>query len=97
MRGKLTDEIQAAANAHLARDITTVELRMMAYVQYVMVNEQQIDPRKCNIEDREALALWRREGYIDGGASGLSITHEFWEAMCAIIWLGYVVGGAVEA
>lgn len=94
MRGALTNEIQLAAQTHLSRNITQPELRLMVYVQYVMVNEQRIDPRKCNAVDRKVLSRWRREGHVEGGTSGLSITHEFWEAICAIAWIGYVVGGA---
>lgn len=93
-RGMLTPEIQNVANMHLGRPITTTELRLMAYVQYVMVNDQKIDPRKVNAEERKILARWKREEHIEGGACGLSITREFWDAICAIIWRGYVIGGA---
>ena len=94
MRGALTSEIQAAARHLLGREITTTELRLMAYVQYVMMNEQKLDPRKCNPDDRDVLSKWRKEEHIDGGASGLSVTKEFWNAMSEILWLGYVVGGS---
>jgi len=90
MRGMLSADIQKAANLHLGRSITTEELRLMAYVQYVMVNEQKIEPCRVNADDRKILAKWRKERYIEGGASGLSITWEFWYAICVIIWLGYV-------
>ena len=66
----------------------------MAYVQYVMMNEQRLDPRKCNGDDRRVLQLWKDEGHIEGGASGLAITREFWDAMAAILWFAYVIGGA---
>lgn len=96
MRGALTPEIQNVAQLHLGRHITTTELRLMAYVQYVMMNEQRINPRKCNQDDREVLRRWRAEEHIEGGASGLAITREFWDAMCAILWFGYVMGGATN-
>ena len=91
MRGVLTPEIQNVAQLHLGRHITTTELRLMAYVQYVMMNEQRLDIRKCNQEDREVLWRWREEEHIEGGAYGLAITREFWDAMCAILWFGYVI------
>jgi hypothetical protein len=96
MRGRLTSEIQTVAHLHLGRKISTAELRLMAYTQYVMMNEQRIDPRKCNQDDREVLSKWREEGHIDGGASGLAITREFWDAICAILWFGYVLGAATN-
>ena len=93
-RGVLTPEIQNVAKLHLNRNITTIELRLMAYVQYVMMNDQRIDPRKVNWEERKILSKWREEEHIEGGASGLSITREFWDAMCSILWFGYVIGTA---
>ena len=96
MRGRLTPEIQNVAQLHLGRDITTTELRLMAYVQYTMMNEQIIDPRKCNQDDRDVLRKWREEEYIEGGASGLAITREFWDAICSILWFGYIIGGATN-
>ena len=95
-RGCLTPEIQTVAQLHLHRRITTVELRLMAYVQYTMMNDQRLDPRRCNDDDRKVLAQWRGEGHIDGGASGLAITREFWDAINAVLWFGYVMGGATN-
>lgn len=94
MRGALTNDIQKVALPHLKREITRNELRLMAYIQYVMMNEQKIDIAKLNDDDRNILSLWREAGWIEGGASGLAITKEFWNAMCEILWLGYVVGGS---
>lgn len=96
MREAITSDIQTVAQLHLKRKITRTELRLMAYAQYVMMNEQRIDPRKCNEEDRKVLRKWREEGHIEGGASGLAITREFWDAMCSILWFGYVIGGATN-
>ncbi len=89
-RGVLTDRIQKKAVELLKRPITRTELRLMPYIQYVMVNERAIDPRKCNADDRAVLAKWRREGHIEGGASGLALTKEFWDIICEIVFLGYV-------
>lgn len=93
-RGALTPEIQNVANLHLGRDITRTELRLMPYIQYVMVNDQKLDPRKVNGEERQILRRWKDEGYIEGGACGLAITREFWDAIHAILWFGYVIGAA---
>lgn len=42
------------------------------------------------MQKRDILQKWRDSGYIKGGASGLSITKEFWEILCNIVFLGYV-------
>ena len=89
-RGSLTEKAQEIAKKFLGREITVVELRMYPYIQYVMMNDQKIDPIKCNQEDREVLALLRKAGHIEGGASGLRITKEFWDYLCGILFETYV-------
>lgn len=89
-RGQLTDDIQLKAEHYFDRQITKAELRLMPYVDYVMKNEQRIDPRKCNQEDRDVLRLWKDAGYIEGGAGGLSITREFYDIIQDFLWLAYV-------
>lgn len=90
MRGMLTQAIKDKSQEMLGYVITVRELRLMAYVQYVMMNEQRIDPNKINQEEREVLSKWRTAGHMEGGASGMEITKEFWDIMCEILWLGYV-------
>lgn len=89
-RGQLNDEVQNLAKKFLGREMSTTELRLIPYVQYVMVNEQRIDIRKCNQDDREILQLWKEAGHIEGGASGLSITKDFWDFMCEVLFITYV-------
>jgi hypothetical protein len=88
-RGELTARVQSAAKASLGREITIRELRLMPYVQYTMVNERRLEPRHINQEERDILAKWRKAGWIEGGASGLSMTKEFWTAMHEILWVAY--------
>ena len=91
MRGKVTDEIKELAKELLGIDeLSTTELRLMPYIQYQMMNEQRIDPNKINSADREILQVWRDKKWIEGGASGLRISKEFWDAINQILWLGYV-------
>ena len=89
-RGTLTKEVQEIAKKHIGREIDTTELRLIPYVQYVMVNEQRIDPRKLNQDDRKILRKWKDAGLVEGGASGLSITEDFWNFACEILWQSYV-------
>lgn len=94
MRGVLTDKINSIAISMIGREIKTTELRLIPYIQYVMVNEQKIDVSKVNQDDRNILKKWKEEGYIEGGASGLAITKDFWDFMCEILFEAYVIGGA---
>lgn len=88
-RGMLTDDVQALAVELMGRQITLRELRMMPYIQYVMVSEREIDPNKMNGLEREVLRVWREERRISGGASGLTITKAFWDIINQLLWLGY--------
>ena len=55
-----------------------------------MVNDQKLDIRKINQEERVILAKWKARGLLEGGASGLAITKEFWDFMCEILFEAYV-------
>ncbi len=96
MRGIITDKIQKIAKKHLKREITQIELRFLPYIQFVMMNEQALEIPKIKPEEKEILKKWREEGFIEGGASGLAITKEFWDFMNEILWEGYVIGGSEE-
>ena len=89
-RGQLTQRIKDKSKELLGYEMDVTELRLMPYILTIMMNEQKIDPRKCNQDDREILSKWRKDGHIEGGASGLQITEEFWNILCEIVRLGYV-------
>ena len=89
-RGTLTERIKKKSFEILGYEISQTELRLMVYAQYVMTNEQKLDPNKVSEEERDILSGWRKKEYMEGGASGMTITKEFWGAMCELIFLGYV-------
>ena len=89
-RGMMTPEVSAKAKELLDIDITVTELRLMPYVQYTMLNEQKLDPRRINEPERKILSDWRKKGWIEGGASGMAIRKDFWDAINEILWLSYV-------
>jgi len=91
-RGRLDDKVQELAKGFLGREIDRTELRLYPYLAYLMQNEQRIDPNKCNQDDRVVLQRLRDEGHIDGGASGLSMTKEFWDYINEVLWYNYVCG-----
>lgn len=91
MRGALNSDIQKLAKEFLGREITTTELRLYPYLDYVMKNSQRIDPKYVNQDDRDILKTLSAEGHIEGGASGLSMTKNFYDYINQVLWLGYVV------
>jgi len=90
-RGVLTDEIKELSERLLGYEITQAELRLMLYLQYVLMNEQKLDIREINSEERKIWQYWKKRGFVDGGASGIEISKIFWDAINQILWLGYVV------
>ena len=89
-RGMLTTDINKVAQMMIGRAITQKELRLIPYIQYVMCNDRKLKIQCINQEEREILATWRKEGHIEGGASGLAVTKHFWDFMCEVIFLAYV-------
>ena len=89
-RGQLTERIKEKSVELLGYEMDTKELRLMPHIMYVMVNEQKIEPSRVNEDDRKILSKWRKHGLIEGGASGLAITKDFWDILCEIVFLGYV-------
>lgn len=91
MRGLMTDKIQEIAKKHIGRElISTDELRLIPYIQTVMCNKQEINPRLINSEDRAILQLWEEKGFIKQEKVGISVTKEFWDFMCEILFESYV-------
>jgi hypothetical protein len=97
-RGQLTEAIAKKAEEKLGYLMTDYhELRLMAYIQFVMANEQAIDKRRINEEEFEILFGWVQKGFITLETASthkplkITVTKPFWDAMCELLWLGYVV------
>lgn len=90
MRGAMTVKIKEVSKKFLGVEITQSELRLMPYIQFTMMNNQKIDPNRISEEERRILSKWRLAGWIEGGASEMSITKDFWDALNEILWFGYV-------
>jgi len=91
-RGALNDKVQELAQEFLGREITVRELRLYPYLDYTMKNEQKITPSRINQEERDVLRVLKNEGHIEGGASGLAMTKEFYDYINQVLWYSYVVG-----
>lgn len=89
-RGEFTDKIKDQMEKYLGREASQRELRLYPYIQNVMMDGQKIDPNHINDEERKILDLLREAGHIEGGASGLLITRDFWNFICAILFQTYV-------
>lgn len=84
-RGVYTKELGEKYN------ITREELRLMPYLQYCLMNNLSIDPRKIIPEERKILSKWQDEGKITRSCiGGCSITKEFWTTMNEILYEAYI-------
>lgn len=94
-RGILTPALTMVAIRALGREITTEELRLMPYVQYVAMNEQTLEFRRMNSVEKEILKQWQIEGFILNFQHKLELTRDFWDAMNTILWSSYVQPGVL--
>lgn len=96
-RGELTPYVKAQMEKFLGRETSVAELRLIPYFQYCSVNAGHIDIRKVNDDDRRVLAMWRKEGHIEGGASQIRMTRRFWDFMSDVMFHAYFVRGDTDA
>lgn len=87
---ELTEELNLKMVKFLRRETSVEELRLLPYLQNVMINGQCIDPNKIRRDEREILKILHKEGHIIGGTANLRITKEFWDFINEIIWMTYV-------
>ena len=91
MRGVLTESIKRMAFNYFAKDISEVELRLMAYIQFILMNEKVVDNNKVNMEELDIIEGWLSKGYlIKDEDSKLSCRVDFWDIMCRILYVSYV-------
>lgn len=90
-RGCLTEQIQEVAKKFLGREITTNELRLYPYIDYVLKNGSHIDRTKLSIQEESIIDVWKEDGHLnwDYGAI-ISVTKDFYDYMQEILWLSYV-------
>jgi hypothetical protein len=93
-RGQLTEELKALAEELLSvSEFTQQELRLLPYLQYLVLNNENINPQKINQEERAILSRWKLKGWIFGGMVDLAISKAFWDTINQILWVGYIQYG----
>ena len=94
MRGMLSEEIKQKSQELLWYEITQEELRLMPYVLYCVLNDQDVSPRHINVEERKILMEWDKKGFISSPSSDLRVRKDFYDMANELLWIGYIV--AVE-
>ena len=90
-RGMLTPEVLEKAKDLLnVGKFSQVELRLMPYVQYTIMNGGKLEREKLNNEEREVLKDWEVKNWIDLNQLEIRVTKPFFDAMNELLWLTYV-------
>jgi hypothetical protein len=53
------------------------------------MDRTNIDPRRINGAERSILSEWQKAGFIESPSSDFTMTPEFWDVCCALVWDGY--------
>lgn len=75
-------------------------MRLLPYIQHTITNSRRMVPDHLTPEDMTFLAEYVKKGFIMDGVSDcgrpaiskgvyLTISKEFWDKICEIIYLGY--------
>lgn len=89
-RGMLTSEIQDIAQKFMGKPISTIEYRLLPYLQYTVMNTHVLDSSSINLSERRIIDDWRMKGWLTGREFEVNVTKEFWDFMCEVLYHGYV-------
>ena len=86
-RGVLTEEIKNKYGI-----ASKEELRLIPYLQYLLVNQMPVDPRKVVKEERDVLSKWQQEGKITYSCNHpCTCSKEFWSYINDVLYDTYVL------
>jgi hypothetical protein len=89
-KGVFTPYIAAKMELYFGRASSQRELRLLPYLQHVLINDGYIDQRRINDEERAILVILAEEGHIQQWMPTLSVTKQFWDFIAEILWDSYV-------
>ncbi len=96
-RGQITPELEVMAKEKLGITLTVRSLRLLPYMQYVLMNGGQLNRRSVNDDERALLDHWDDLGLIRIHGLTVKATKRFWDGMNEILWAGYVDHDNLEA
>lgn len=96
-RGMITDDAKTFYREALGRELTQVELRLMPFIQYTVINEGVFDGRKVNRFERAVLNDLESAGLLlfrrvpsRAGMYRIAVSEKYWDAMCDVLKICYV-------
>ena len=92
LRGQFTESL---AKKHGLESVE--QLRLIPYLQYLLVNHMPVDPAKITALERKHLQRWRDDGKITFSSSEApTCTKAFWDWINEILWDAYVPKREIE-
>jgi len=88
-RGSITNDIQEKAIELLGREISIAEFRLMPYIQYILMNNKQLDDALINEQEWSVIESWVKDGYMTTCGFPVAVTKKFWDIMSELLWMGY--------
>ena len=86
-RGVLTDAVK---DKYPMLDLK--KLRLLPYLQYLIMNSMPVDPAKIDSEERAILSDWRAKSYISYSMTEpCACTRGFWDMMNDVLFDTYVL------
>ncbi|QAX92322.1 hypothetical protein HWC07_gp070 [Pantoea phage vB_PagM_LIET2] len=94
-RGSINPRAAAYYQAAVERELTTREVRLLPYIQYVVMNGGAIDARRVNAEEVAILEGLHAAGWVifkrgDNGYQ-LAVTESYWQHMNYVLFITYAV------
>ena len=93
MRGVLTAEIKEASMRLLRYVISEDELRLMPYIQHIVMNSKRLDESKLNNVELGVFDKWRDKRFLcfsEHEQYVIELDMSFWIAIGEIVWLSYL-------
>ena len=90
MRGTITENIRTICEKHNIEEINETQLRLLPYIQYLIINHMGLEPLKINSDERGYIIKWKDKGYLQGGMRGFEISKQFWDFINDCLWESYV-------
>lgn len=95
-RGCLTGELAEKYKPCMGTGyrMTTVELRLIPYLQYLAVNRKPLNRENIGRDEFATLAVWEQRGWISVfgiDEEPVAVTKGFWDFMCSALWDAYAL------
>lgn len=84
-RGRYDADRAAKHKEFLGRDLTLEDIRLIPYIQYCVVNHNQLDRSEMDANERKLVNDWVERGWLEKFPHVIP-SREFWQFMCDVLF-----------